>query len=143
MNLAPCILAAEFLGLSDLEIERQVKTLVPPEAPLHVQSYGQSLIIDDSYNSNPNGFKSALDYLSTFPSHRRRIVVTRGMLELGEKSQEIHEKIGGEITFVADELILISRDFEAPLRRGVGTKYRTNCTQIQTRRTLNIFVLSR
>ncbi len=125
MNLAPCILAAEFLGLSDLEIERQVKTLVPPEAPLHVQSYGQSLIIDDSYNSNPNGFKSALDYLSTFPSHRRRIVVTRGMLELGEKSQEIHEKIGGEITFVADELILISRDFEAPLRRGVGTKYRT------------------
>jgi UDP-N-acetylmuramoyl-tripeptide--D-alanyl-D-alanine ligase len=88
--------------------------------------YGKAIVIDDSYNANPTGFKSALDVLNSFSSEFKRVVVTRGMLELGEKSDELHEQIGGEIAFCADELILITKDFEIPLRKGVGDKYRTD-----------------
>ena len=47
------------------------------------------------------------------------------MLELGEKSDELHEQIGEEIAFCADELIVITPDFIEPLKRGIGQKYQT------------------
>ncbi|HYE60066.1 MAG TPA: UDP-N-acetylmuramoyl-tripeptide--D-alanyl-D-alanine ligase [Candidatus Kapabacteria bacterium] len=123
MNIAPCILVAKYLGMSDAEIKERCVTL--PVTTLGTYQYGNCTIIDDSYNSNPEGFKSALAYISTFPSKRRRIVITRGMLELGNKSDELHERIGEEIAFTTDELVLISRDYEEPIRRGIGMKYRT------------------
>lgn len=123
MNIAPCVLVAKRLGMTNEEIIEQCKTL--PQTGIRRYPYGKCTIIDDSYNSNPDGFKSALVVMSAFPSSKRRIVVTRGMLELGTRSDELHERIGEEISFTADELVLLTRDFEAPLRKGVGTKYRT------------------
>ncbi len=46
-------------------------------------------------------------------------------MELGEKSAQIHEEIGGEIAFVADGLVVITKDFFEPLFTGVGCKYHT------------------
>ena len=83
-------------------------------------------MIDDSYNSNPDGFRSALDILNKFPSDKKRIIITRGMLELGEKSEEIHKKIAEDIQFVADELVVITKDFVESLCSPLSEKYRTN-----------------
>jgi len=52
------------------------------------------------------------------------------MLELGEQSDELHEKIGGEIAYYCDELVLITPDFVEPIKRGVGEKYHTNIKYI-------------
>lgn len=125
MNLAPCLIVGEYLGMKRAEMIDRARTLSLPPQTLHVSSYGTCTIVDDSYNANPDGFTAALQVLTSYPSHRKRVVITRGMLELGVESHELHEKIGGEIAFVADELIVISRDFEKPLRTGVGTKYQT------------------
>lgn len=126
MNIAPCILVAQHLGMTWEEIAIAVSTLKNPAYGVHIYRYGKTTIIDDSYNSNPNGFLAALDLLSSYPSDRRRVVITRGMLELGEKSDELHEKIANDIAFIADELIVITPDFVAPLQRGLlGEKYRT------------------
>lgn len=125
MNIAPCILIGLHLGMKIEDINKECKTLQMPRGTLRQYQYGSCTIIDDSYNSNPEGFKSALHLLSSFPSDRQRLVITRGMLELGEKSTDLHIKIGEEISFTADELVLISKDYEKPLRAGVGEKYRT------------------
>ncbi len=125
-NIAPAAILAIRFGLSKEQIEHGCATLPTDiHGSLHLFSYGKAQIIDDSYNSNPQGFKSALDVLSSFPSHKKRIVITRGMIELGERSNELHEKIGEEIAFTADELIVITKDFFDSLKRGVGQKYRT------------------
>jgi UDP-N-acetylmuramyl pentapeptide synthase len=68
--------------------------------------------------------------LSRFGEERRRIVITRGMLELGEKSDELHTRIGEEIAFVADELVMIKPDFTEAIRKGVGEKYKTTIKEI-------------
>lgn len=126
MNIAPCILVARHLGMAWEEIALAISTLKHPAYGVHIYRYGKATIIDDSYNSNPDGFLAALDVLSSYPSDRRRVVITRGMLELGEKSDELHEKIANDIAFIADELIVITPDFVAPLQRGLlGEKYRT------------------
>jgi len=123
MNLAPCVLVALKFNFKIEEIKDYFKNL---SGGLRIIKYGSCDIIDDSYNSNPDGFRSALDILSRFPSERRRIIITRGVLELGEKSDEIHEKISEDISFVTDELVVITKDFAEPLKKGLIEKYRTN-----------------
>ncbi|MBI5222336.1 MAG: UDP-N-acetylmuramoyl-tripeptide--D-alanyl-D-alanine ligase [Candidatus Magasanikbacteria bacterium] len=122
MNIAPCLLVAEKLEVSDEAIGRAVATLPPS---LKIFKYGECDIIDDSYNSNPDGFRAALDVLNKYPTEKKRIIITRGMLELGEKSDEIHERIGEEISIVADELVIITEDFVEPLGRGVAGRFKT------------------
>jgi UDP-N-acetylmuramyl pentapeptide synthase len=52
-------------------------------------------------------------------------VITRGMLELGKKSDELHYKIAEEISLVADELVVITPDFAQVLKDGMLDKFRT------------------
>ncbi|PIR78055.1 MAG: hypothetical protein COU28_03700, partial [Candidatus Magasanikbacteria bacterium CG10_big_fil_rev_8_21_14_0_10_36_16] len=97
-----------------------------PKNALHIYKYGKSTIIDDTYNSNPDGFRVAINMLAQYSHEYKKIVITRGIIELGELSNEIHEQIGGEIAFMADELVITAPDFVEPLKKGVGTKYQTN-----------------
>lgn len=125
MNVAPVLLVAEYLGMTIEAATERFKTLPQPGRGLTLRQFGQSVIIDDSYNSNPDGFRAALNVLSRFPGNMRRVVVTRGMIELGDESDRIHETIAGEIAFVADELILVTKDQEAPMRKGaISDKYK-------------------
>lgn len=128
LNTASCVLTALYLGMSKEQISERVKTLKLPRGLLQFHNYGNCMILDDSYNSNPDGFRAALQILSRFPSDRRRIIITRGILELGEKSAEIHERIGEEISLMAEELIIITKDFAEPLTQGVGKKFKTQVT---------------
>ncbi len=106
-NIAAAIIAAVHLKMTKDEIVNAVSTLKnESETALKEYVYGNCTIIDDSYNSNPDGFSAALAILNGFPSRFKRIVVTRGMAELGEKSEELHKKIGEEIAFCADILIV-------------------------------------
>jgi len=56
---------------------------------------GQSLIINDSYNANPDSFSPALDTLSYLSKgkNRRKVLVIGDMLELGSKTDELHQKL--------------------------------------------------
>lgn len=125
LNLAPSLLVVNHLGFSVEEIKEAIKNVENPKHALQIYNYGQTIVIDDTYNSNPDGFKAAINTLSSYPHEYKKIVVTRGIIELGELSDEIHEQLGGEIAFVADELVITAPDFVEPLKKGVGTKYQT------------------
>ena len=123
MNIAPCVLVAIFLGLNLEEIRKQIKTL---PNNLELFEYGNCKIINDSYNSNPDGFKAVLDILNKFPSDKKRIIITRGMLELGKESENLHKNIIEEISFIADELVVITPDFFKLFKENALKKYRIN-----------------
>lgn len=125
MNIAPCILVADYLGIPWPDIQDACEKLTQPETTLKQITHGKAVVLDDSHNANPDGFKSALYFLNSFPSDKEKVVITPGIFELGKKSFETHEKIGGEIAFVADRLIVTSVDNYEALRKGVGDKYNT------------------
>lgn len=54
-----------------------------------------STIINDCYNANYDSMKAAIEYISKIK--KRKIAVLGDMLELGEFSQKLHEKIGEEV----------------------------------------------
>lgn len=118
MNIAACTLVANYLGISMTDIADQIKNLKLPDGTLQIHKYGESVIIDDSYNANPDGFKAALEILKSYPADFRKIVITRGMIELGEKSAVLHSEIGKKISQVADELVIIADNNEKDLKNG-------------------------
>ena len=63
--------------------------------------------IDDAYNSNPVGAKSALEVLSMMPG--LKVVVTPGMIELGDKEEELNKEFGKQIATIskADYVVLL------------------------------------
>lgn len=129
-NIAAAVLVARYLKVSLEEIKEQCLDLETPDRRLNIINYGRTVIIDDSYNANPKGFKAALNILSSYSSDKKHIVITRGMLELGEKSFKKHKMIGEEISFYADELVIISQDAEQALKAGILEKYRINVKTI-------------
>ena len=53
-------------------------------------------IINDCYNANYDSMKAALEYLGKLTANKR-IAVLGDMLELGDFSKELHEKVGEEV----------------------------------------------
>ena len=62
-------------------------------------------IIDDTFNSNPDGARRALEVLGLFSG--RKVVVTPGMVELGGAEQAENVGLGRMLADVADVVMLI------------------------------------
>ena len=80
------------------------------------------LIIDDSYNANPDGVIAALEYLQVFRGYTK-IFVFPGMLELGPKTDAEHIRVAEKIKEICDFTIFTSEDFIKPLKVGLGKEY--------------------
>ncbi len=64
------------------------------------------LLIDDAYNSNVDGFRQALDVLSKLP-RSNKILVTPGIIELGDQTKAIHQELGKLADEVCSLVILV------------------------------------
>ena len=76
------------------------------------------LVIDDSYNGNPDGVKEAIKLLSRFTNHRR-VYLTPGLVETGHKTQEIHEQIGRDLAGKVDLVLLIKNSVTPFIEAGL------------------------
>ncbi|MBS4534331.1 UDP-N-acetylmuramoyl-tripeptide--D-alanyl-D-alanine ligase [Clostridium sp. D2Q-14] len=56
-------------------------------------------ILNDSYNSNPDSTKAALNTITSLDNYTQKIIVFGDMLELGEEEINMHKEIGKKIDF--------------------------------------------
>ncbi len=82
-------------GLSGNEIKKGLESFAPVSGRMTIleSSFGFH-IIDDTYNANPNSVKGALETLAELSKEQISFAVLGDMLELGEKSAELHFKTG-------------------------------------------------
>ena len=92
---------------------RNIKKLKPTTHRLESKKSGNNIIIDDAYNSNPVGSKMALDVLNLMDG--TKIVVTPGMIELGEEQYKLNKQFGKYISEVADYVILVGEKQTKPI----------------------------
>ncbi len=110
-NLAVAFALAHQLGLAPKAIAAAMATVKPAPYRLNVHQAGGQTILDDSYNANPAGFATALETLTLIahagPTHRRRVLVTPGMVELGAAHDAEHARLGQLAAQHADTILAI------------------------------------
>lgn len=114
--LASLALSKEF-GLTVDQMKKAVLGVKSVEHRLELRPAGNITYIDDSYNSNPVGSKMALEVLKDMPG--LRIVMTPGMVELGDKSYELNKKFGTYMKDSCDVVILVGEKITKPIKDGL------------------------
>lgn len=109
-NIALAFAAAMELGLDPEDIGVALKSLPQISHRLEVKPQPDgTTIIDDAYNSNPVGFRTALDLLKTLKKPgRRNIIVTPGMVELGNAHGDAHRTLGLYAGKVCDIAVVVA-----------------------------------
>ena len=119
LNITAAAAVALELGLTPDEIAFAVSKLKPIEHRLQLKSYiNGSTLIDDAYNSNPEGSLESVRVLGSFKG-MKKIIVTPGLVELGDKEYECNHRLGAEAAKVCDVIILVGKKRWAPLKDGV------------------------
>ena len=114
-NLVGCVAVAHQLGMTLAEMKQPIRQMKPVAHRLQLLPNGY---IDDAYNSNPAGFRSALDVLGSMQD-TRRILVTPGMVELGERQAVLNEELGAYAAEKCDYAVLVGERQAPPLRKGL------------------------
>lgn len=118
-NLMGAVIVALYLGVPDEKIRYAVEKIEQVEHRLNLKrTPGGITIIDDAFNSNPTGSHMAMDVLAGMDGGKR-IVITPGMIELGDK-QELHNRsLGKKIATSADVAIIVGEYNREALLGGI------------------------
>lgn len=102
--------------------QRQVLTALQSVKPTRLtQSQIKNMtVLDDSYNSNPEGFRFALTQLAKLPG--KKLVITPGIIELGPASESIHRQLGDLIGRIPADVLLTSSDWIQPVTAGIANR---------------------
>jgi UDP-N-acetylmuramoyl-tripeptide--D-alanyl-D-alanine ligase len=104
--IAAAIDIAFSMGLNIKQIQSGIEKTLPFEHRMQPRKLNGVWVIDDTYNGNSEGVRVGLNLLKNLDA-KRRIYITPGLVEQGDKTQEIHENIGRQIARVADVVVLI------------------------------------
>ena len=116
-NIAGAIAVAHTMGIPMEKLRYPVKQLESVPHRLQLVKQGNRILLDDSYNSNKNGFKAALDTLAMFKE--LRILMTPGMVELGEKQYDENKEVGVYAADKCDYAVLVGKEQTKPIQDGL------------------------
>lgn len=115
--LGACAVALD-LGLSLEQIQAGVSKIEPIEHRLQlIASPSGVTVIDDAFNANPAGTKMALDVLQYFPG--KKIIVTPGLVELGDEEQILNIQFGKDIAKSCDIAVIVGKRFLPYIKQGL------------------------
>lgn len=118
-NMLLAVGVARSLGLRLTTMAMAARRIEPVEHRLELKQQGEITVIDDAFNSNPVGAKNAVETLSAFKTGRR-VIITPGMIELGELQEEKNREFGKQIGNAGlDLVILVGKNQTQAIREGI------------------------
>lgn len=120
INVCGAIAVANTLGVPLKDLRIPVRRIQPVEHRMQMRENGPVTIIDDSYNSNPVGSKAAVNTLAMFDGVK--ILVTPGMVELGDQEEMYNYKFGTYAAECCDYILLVGKKHTEPIYRGAIDK---------------------
>jgi UDP-N-acetylmuramoyl-tripeptide--D-alanyl-D-alanine ligase len=118
INITGAIAVAHKLGIPLAELRVPVRRIRPVAHRMEMKERDGVTIIDDAYNSNPVGSKAAVETLKLLSGVR--ILITPGMVELGEDEDEYNYKFGTYAAACCDYVVLIGRRHTEPIAKGLA-----------------------
>jgi UDP-N-acetylmuramoyl-tripeptide--D-alanyl-D-alanine ligase len=119
-NALAAAAVAHALGTSDAAIARGLAEFAPARGRLQTkQSRDGALVIDDSYNANPDSVRAAIDVLAGIAA--RRVLILGDMDEVGAASSDFHAEIGSYARERGVDRLLALGTATAASARAFGT----------------------
>jgi len=119
-NVLLAIAAAEALGMKRNEIARSLLTFEPPKHTFAVRTLPQGvLLLDDSHNASPASFSAAINWAKSQPEEYK-VLLSSGLIELGEEEDMVHAKLGTEAAGVFDRVIFTHIHHACSFEKGFG-----------------------
>jgi len=118
-NLTGAILVARYLGVNWKQIKKNCKTIKAPRKTMQVYKIGKAVVVDDTFNNTPEGFEAALSYLSLYKK-QKKVVITPGIIELGNESVKVHKKLGKIMSSFVDKIVFTNDDLVSAVEVGLG-----------------------
>ena len=93
-NALAAVSCGRLLKISYGQAKKAIGQFRFPKGRQELIKRGPYWIIDDTYNSNPLSFRSAIRTLSILKGQGRKVLLCGDMLELGKNSERLHRSIG-------------------------------------------------
>lgn len=123
LNILACLVVADRLGVPERKQRIAVAQLQPVEHRLSRRTTpGRVTVLDDAYNSNPQGARMALAVLREFriEAGGRRIVVTPGFVELGARQAAANRELGREMAAACDYAVVVNATNREAIAAGLA-----------------------
>ncbi|MBN1684783.1 MAG: UDP-N-acetylmuramoyl-tripeptide--D-alanyl-D-alanine ligase [Gammaproteobacteria bacterium] len=118
-NILGAISIAQELGIPLSDMKLPIKQLEPVPHRLALKRVQHDIIIiDDAFNSNPIGSEMALEVLKKMPGNHK-IMITPGMVDLGEKEHEYNKRFGTQMAKACDYIILVGPKQTQPIQEAL------------------------
>lgn len=115
-SLAVTLKLCKLFFIQDRYIILTLKKLELPSRRANIYDYKNLTIVDNSYNGNINGIIELVKKFKTISDNK--IVITGGLIELGNKYEKINSELGNELSFF-NQIIIISKDKNHPLIKKI------------------------
>ena len=123
-NIVCAVAIARLMKIDKQKIIKAVKKLQPIEHRLELKKMQNILTLDDSFNSNPEGSRAAIECLCMFED-KYKVLVTPGMIELGDRTYELNKQLG-KYASKCDYVILVGEKTTKPIQDGMDECGYTN-----------------
>jgi UDP-N-acetylmuramoyl-tripeptide--D-alanyl-D-alanine ligase len=121
-NVACAVAAALAAGVPPTRVADRLPGLAPPPnraVPLTTEA--GVTVIDDTFNSNPAGARAAFERLCRLAPHGRKVVVTPGMVELGDAQVDANRHFASTVAHAGADLLVVGWTNRAALMSGHPT----------------------
>lgn len=118
-NFLMAAAAAASLGLRPGTIAAGARRIKPVAHRLEPKTRNGRTILDDAFNSNPEGARAALEALRDMEGGRK-VIVTPGMVELGKEQDRYNREFGQRIAKARlDQILLVGPEQTRPILEGI------------------------
>lgn len=122
-NALAAAAAATAMGVSTASIVEGLRNFTGAPGRLQKKmGLYQSILIDDTYNANPDSMQAALNVLAEMPG--KKILIMGDMGELGADAAAFHYSIGQQAAAAGVDMVLTLGEFSRQTVAGFGSKAR-------------------
>ena len=121
LNILAATAVADYLGVPVNKQKNAIARLQPVEHRLSMKVSNGITVLDDAYNSNPQGARMALGVLKGFAvgDGNKRIVITPGFVEMGTRQAEANRELGRTIARSCDYAIVVNATNREAIKSGI------------------------
>ena len=122
LNILAAIAVADHLEVPVKKQKNAIARLQPVEHRLSMKVANGITVLDDAYNSNPQGARMALEVLKNFAveNGNKRIVITPGFVEMGARQYEANRELGKTIATSCDYAIVVNATNREAIAQGIA-----------------------